>query len=75
MDELRGDAVAVCIRVRQLRCDILAGGMAGGSYKRSLISTFFPELLSMNCLMGGMVPVMILAMNWWLVSLHPPPNN
>lgn len=36
--------------------------MAGGSYKRALTSTFFPELLSMNCLMGGMVPVMLLAM-------------
>lgn len=32
--------------------------MAGGSYKRALSSTFFPELLSMNCLMAGMVPVM-----------------
>lgn len=37
-------------------------GMAGGSYKRSLTSTFFPELLSMNCLMAGMVPVMTLAL-------------
>ncbi|MDQ2950463.1 MAG: DUF4396 domain-containing protein [Acidobacteriota bacterium] len=36
--------------------------MAGGSYTRSLSKTFFPELLSMNCLMAGMVPVMILAM-------------
>ncbi len=36
--------------------------MAGGSYMRALTSTFFPELLSMNCLMAGMVPAMILAM-------------
>ena len=36
-------------------------GMAGGSYRRSLTSTFFPELLSMNCLMAGMVTVMTLA--------------
>ncbi len=35
---------------------------AGGSYKRALSNTFFPELLSMNCLMAGMVPTMILAM-------------
>lgn len=35
--------------------------MAGGSYRRSLETTFIPELLSMNCLMGGMVPVMALA--------------
>jgi hypothetical protein len=36
--------------------------MAGGSYRRSLSITFFPELLSMNFLMAGMVPVMTLAM-------------
>jgi hypothetical protein len=36
--------------------------MVGGSYMRALSSTFFPELLSMNCLMAGMVPVMTLAM-------------
>jgi len=36
--------------------------MAGGSYTRSLTGTFFPELLSMNCLMAGMVPVMTVIM-------------
>ena len=36
--------------------------MAGGSYYRSLRSTFLPELLSMNFLMAGMTPVMTLAM-------------
>ena len=36
--------------------------MAGGSYKSSLASTFIPELVSMNCLMAGMVPAMTLAM-------------
>jgi len=34
--------------------------MAGGSYTRSLSSTFIPELLSMNLLMAGMVPTMML---------------
>jgi hypothetical protein len=33
-----------------------------GSYKKSLGKTFFPELLSMNFLMAGMLPVMGLAM-------------
>ena len=33
--------------------------MAGGSYSRSLASTFFPELLSMNLLMAGMVPTVM----------------
>lgn len=36
--------------------------MAGGSYVRALSSAFLPELLSMNCLMAGMVPTMTLAM-------------
>lgn len=31
--------------------------MAGGSYRRSLASTFMPELLSMNFLMAGMMPI------------------
>jgi len=32
-----------------------------GSYARALKGTFFAELLSMNCLMGGMLPVYALA--------------
>lgn len=34
--------------------------MAGGSYPRSLATTFIPELLSMNLLMAGMVPTMMI---------------
>jgi hypothetical protein len=34
--------------------------MAGGSYVRSLSDTFIPELLSMNLLMAGMVPTMMI---------------
>ena len=34
--------------------------MVGGAYPRSLKSTFIPELLSMNLLMAGMVPTMML---------------
>lgn len=45
--------------------------MAGGSYRRSLTSTFFPELLSMNCLMAGMVPTMILAKHFAPASNDP----
>lgn len=33
-----------------------------GSYRRALRSTFLPEMLSMNALMGAMVPVMMIAM-------------
>ncbi|MCB1502940.1 MAG: DUF4396 domain-containing protein [Bauldia sp.] len=35
-------------------------GMAR-SYGEALRNTFLPELLSMNCLMGGMIPVMVIA--------------
>ena len=31
--------------------------MAGGSYRRSLVTTFIPELLSMNLLMTAMIPI------------------
>ena len=33
---------------------------AGGSYRSALVSTFIPELLSMNLLMAGMVPTMMI---------------
>lgn len=46
-------------------------GMAGGSYKRSLAITFFPELLSMNFLMAGMVPTMILSMSHVPAAMSP----
>jgi hypothetical protein len=36
--------------------------MAGGSFSRSLRTTFIPEFLSMNALMAGMVPVMTFLM-------------
>lgn len=36
-------------------------GEAGGSYKAALRTTFFPELLSMNVLMAGMVATRMLA--------------
>ena len=46
-------------------------GMAGGSYKRSLSMTFFPELLSMNFLMAGMVPTMAFGMSRVPVAHNP----
>ncbi|HEX3505183.1 MAG TPA: DUF4396 domain-containing protein [Xanthobacteraceae bacterium] len=33
---------------------------AGGSYRRALTTTFLPELLSMNLLMAGMMPTVII---------------
>ena len=46
-------------------------GDAGGSYKAALRNTFFPELLSMNVLMAGMVPTMLLAMEY-VPGAHDP---
>lgn len=44
---------------------------AGGSYARAFSSAFLPELLSMNCLMAGMVPTMILAKSYVPASGDP----
>src|SRR5665811_1201311 len=46
----------MCIRDRALFM-----GEMFGSYARALKGTFTSELLSMNCLMGGMLPVSALA--------------
>jgi hypothetical protein len=45
--------------------------MAGGSYARSLSSTFIPEFLSMNFLMTGMVPIAALGRRLIGHSLSP----
>jgi hypothetical protein len=34
--------------------------MLGGSYRRAVSSTVVPEWLSMNCVMAGMIPVMVI---------------
>lgn len=44
---------------------------AGGSYMAALRKTFLPELLSMNVLMAGMVPTMMVAM-MHLPGAHDP---
>ena len=46
-------------------------GAAGGSYKAALRHTFFPELLSMNVLMSGMVPTVLLARKY-VLGAHDP---
>jgi Domain of unknown function (DUF4396) len=47
--------------------------MAGGSYRRSLTSTFMPEFLSMNVLMAGMMPVA--ALGRMLLGYRPGPST
>jgi hypothetical protein len=46
-------------------------GAAGGSYRRALANTFLPELLSMNLLMAGMVPV-VMVLKTHIVSAADP---
>ena len=38
-------------------------GMVGGSYKTALKLSFLPEWLSMNAVMAGMIPVMVILMS------------
>ncbi len=48
-------------------------GSAGGDYQQALRKTFIPELVSMNALMAGMVPVMRFGMTTVMES-HSPAN-
>src|SRR5258708_8779580 len=36
--------------------------MMGGTYTANVRRSFLPEFISMNCMMGGMAPVMVLLM-------------
>jgi hypothetical protein len=45
--------------------------MAGGSYVKSLRMTFIPELLSMNCLMAGMIPTALIAKAHYPAAMSP----
>src|SRR5215471_5576618 len=45
--------------------------MAGGSYRRALRSTFISELLSMNLLMAGMVPMVMALKSFITAAAHP----
>jgi hypothetical protein len=47
--------------------------MAGGSYRKALASTFMPEWLSMNAVMAGMVPTMVILMGRDMTggAMHP----
>jgi hypothetical protein len=49
--------------------------MAGGSYSRSLKMTFAPELLSMNLLMTGMLPTMMILRRFVVSAENPMTPN
>ncbi|WP_240309399.1 MULTISPECIES: DUF4396 domain-containing protein [Sphingomonas] len=44
--------------------------MAGGSYIRALRMSFVPEWLSMNAVMAGMIPTMVLLMSRDMAAMH-----
>jgi hypothetical protein len=44
--------------------------MAGGSYSGALRMSFIPEWLSMNAVMAGMIPTMVVLMNRDMSSMH-----
>ena len=44
--------------------------MAGGSYAKALRASFVPEWLSMNAVMAGMLPVMVILMTREMDAMH-----
>lgn len=44
--------------------------MAGGSYLRALRMSFVPEWLSMNAVMAGMIPTMVILMSRDMAAMH-----
>lgn len=44
--------------------------MAGGSYARALRMSFIPEWLSMNAVMAGMIPTMVVLMSRDMAAMH-----
>lgn len=45
--------------------------MLGGSYSRSLRASFMPEWLSMNAVMAGMIPTMVILMSRDMRAMEP----
>lgn len=44
--------------------------MAGGSYRGALRASFIPEWLSMNAVMAGMIPTMVILMSRDMAAMH-----
>lgn len=45
--------------------------MLGGSYRKALATSLYPEWISMNAVMAGMVPTMVIVMSKDMTSMHP----
>ncbi|MGI8494604.1 MAG: DUF4396 domain-containing protein, partial [Pyrinomonadaceae bacterium] len=50
---------------------LFAKNMLGGSYRQAVKSTVLPEWLSMNAVMAGMIPVMIILMTRDMRAMEP----
>ena len=46
-------------------------GMLGGSYTRAVRRSFLPEWISMNAVMAGMIPVMVILMTRHMSAMEP----
>lgn len=49
---------------------LFARKMLGGSYVQAVRKTFMPEWLSMNAVMAGMIPTMVILMSRDMASMH-----
>lgn len=49
---------------------LFARNMLGGSYMRALRASWMPEWLSMNAVMAGMIPTMVILMSRDMASMH-----
>jgi hypothetical protein len=49
---------------------LFARNMLGGSYARALRASWMPEWLSMNAVMAGMIPTMVILMSRDMASMH-----
>ena len=50
---------------------IFARDMLGGSYVKALRASLYPEWISMNAVMAGMIPPMVILMSRNMASMHP----
>ena len=50
---------------------LFARDMLGGSYMKALRSSLYPEWISMNAVMAGMIPPMVILMSRDMASMHP----
>lgn len=50
---------------------LMMRGMYAGNYWLAVRKTFFAETVSMNCVMAGMLPTMVVLASFWPASMEP----